>query len=85
MFMRGTTVAAFVEVPAVAPSVALAPIPMNTRVDVIFIPKFVVLSFFPFVGRLSTFFLLRIWAVGSNVPLAVTSETFQWWETLVFR
>ena len=45
-------VAALVEVPTVSLSVAIAPIPMDTHVNFLFIPKLIImLSLVPFVAR----------------------------------
>ena len=74
MVIRGTAVAALMEVPAVPPSVAPPPVPMDTRVHFVFIPK-LVLYLFTFIAWFRALLWLGVWAIGGNVSLTVAGET----------
>ena len=86
MLGRGATVGALVEEPTGCSSIALALIPVETRVDLIFIPKLVFLSSL-FVLRGRSTALLLLWRVGAIVcemTFVVAHIAFWGWKTLVF-
>ena len=86
MLGRGATVGALVEEPTGCSSIAFALIPVETRVDLIFIPKLVFLSSL-FVLRGRSTALLLLWRVGAIVceMTFVIAHIALWgWKTLVF-